>query len=321
MVVRLRIFLPSLSVVLTCRYVVGSIACEYEVATVKPSSPSMVASGAIHIPPSEQSDRQECPMSAEDRKDELSGPANVERQYYSQDDPLIPQPLSFGSSSPTSLYSFVPASDFYYIPVTPPVEPDSLQYTRGNSSNSELLNTLDLQGLEESLANEAPVDLSALHLLPQVTKVNVTTPSTADASQKRRKQPANFPCPVPGCGSVFTRHFNLKGHLRSHAEEKPYQCKWPGCGKGFALQRDCKRHEQLHPSVGRYPCQECGKSFARADALKEHCKLEFRPRVTYRLCSFCASALWEWYRVPNGPVRDRPESRRISWEPRRTLHV
>lgn len=46
---------------------------------------------------------------------------------------------------------------------------------------------------------------------PHVAKVNVTTPSTADASQKRRKQPANFQCPVPGCGSTFTRHFNLKG--------------------------------------------------------------------------------------------------------------
>lgn len=44
-----------------------------------------------------------------------------------------------------------------------------------------------------------------------IAKVNVTTPSTADASQKRRKQPANFVCPVPGCGSTFTRHFNLKG--------------------------------------------------------------------------------------------------------------
>ena len=50
-----------------------------------------------------------------------------------------------------------------------------------------------------------------------VSKVNVTTPSTADASQKRRKQPANFACPVPGCGSTFTRHFNLKGkHISTY---------------------------------------------------------------------------------------------------------
>lgn len=105
-----------------------------------------------------------------------------------------------------------------------------------------------------------------------VTKVNVTTPSTADASQKRRKQPANFACPVPGCGSTFTRHFNLKGHLRSHAEERPYQCKWPGCGKGFARQHDCKRHEQLHLNIRPYPCEGCKKNFARMDALNRHCE-------------------------------------------------
>jgi hypothetical protein len=103
-----------------------------------------------------------------------------------------------------------------------------------------------------------------------VTKVNVTTPSTKDASEKRRKQPANFQCPVPGCGSTFTRHFNLKGHMRSHAEEKPYQCKWPGCGKGFARQHDCKRHEQLHLNIRPYPCEGCKKNFARMDALNRH---------------------------------------------------
>ena len=60
------------------------------------------------------------------------------------------------------------------------------------------------------------------------------------------------------------------GHLRSHAEEKPYQCKWPGCGKGFARQHDCKRHEQLHLNIRPYPCEGCKKNFARMDALNRH---------------------------------------------------
>jgi len=44
-----------------------------------------------------------------------------------------------------------------------------------------------------------------------VARPNVTTTATADASMKRRINDAKFQCPVPGCGSTFTRHFNLKG--------------------------------------------------------------------------------------------------------------
>jgi len=52
-----------------------------------------------------------------------------------------------------------------------------------------------------------------------VSKPNVTTTATAEASERRRKTDANFACPVPGCGSTFTRHFNLKGALRRPLRE------------------------------------------------------------------------------------------------------
>jgi krueppel-like factor 4 len=91
---------------------------------------------------------------------------------------------------------------------------------------------------------------------------------------KRRINDAKFQCPVPGCGSTFTRHFNLKGHLRSHNDEKPFHCKWPGCGKGFARQHDCKRHEQLHSNHRPFICDGCRKPFARLDALNRHLRSE-----------------------------------------------
>ncbi|TDL25904.1 hypothetical protein BD410DRAFT_716355, partial [Rickenella mellea] len=75
-------------------------------------------------------------------------------------------------------------------------------------------------------------------------------------------------CPVPGCGSTFTRRFNLRGHLRSHTEERPYICEWPGCNKGFARQHDCKRHQALHSTKSHSNvCSGCGKTFSRLDAL------------------------------------------------------
>lgn len=45
----------------------------------------------------------------------------------------------------------------------------------------------------------------------QVEKQQVTTSATQAASASRRRNEANFQCPVPGCGSTFTRRFNLRG--------------------------------------------------------------------------------------------------------------
>jgi uncharacterized Zn-finger protein len=64
-----------------------------------------------------------------------------------------------------------------------------------------------------------------------ISKQNVTTLHTNKASHNQRKQEATFVCPVPHCGITFTRSFNLKRHIRSHTEEKPFICKSPECGK------------------------------------------------------------------------------------------
>lgn len=108
----------------------------------------------------------------------------------------------------------------------------------------------------------------------QVARPHVTTSATQAASQTRRTSEATFTCPVPGCGSTFTRHFNLKGHMRSHNDERPFKCKWPGCEKGFARQHDCKRHEQLHLNIRPYTCEGCSRTFARMDALNRHLRSE-----------------------------------------------
>jgi uncharacterized Zn-finger protein len=83
---------------------------------------------------------------------------------------------------------------------------------------------------------------------------------------------ATFVCPIPGCGSTFTRSFNLKGHLRSHTDERPFKCFT--CQKGFARAHDCKRHMALHVGYRPHVCLGCDKRFARLDALSRHLKSE-----------------------------------------------
>ncbi|GHJ89182.1 hypothetical protein NliqN6_5584 [Naganishia liquefaciens] len=108
----------------------------------------------------------------------------------------------------------------------------------------------------------------------KIPRAKVTTPATEVASRGRRTSDGLFECPVPGCGSTFTRQFNLKGHIRSHNEERPYKCTFEGCDKSFARQHDCKRHMQLHIGIKPFVCENCNRTFARLDALSRHHKTE-----------------------------------------------
>ena len=62
-------------------------------------------------------------------------------------------------------------------------------------------------------ANHYPSSTGVPRLPPilQVGKQQVTTSATQLASASRRRNEAHFVCPVPGCGSTFTRRFNLRG--------------------------------------------------------------------------------------------------------------
>lgn len=111
------------------------------------------------------------------------------------------------------------------------------------------------------------------------------------ASKRLQKHPANFQCTL--CPKRFTRAYNLRSHLRTHTDERPFVC--TVCGKAFARQHDRKRHEGLHSGEKRFVCKGvllaqgnganggtpagqaqwgCGRRFARADALGRHFRSE-----------------------------------------------
>lgn len=105
-------------------------------------------------------------------------------------------------------------------------------------------------------------------------------PGAAPNDSKRvQKHPATFQCHL--CPKRFTRAYNLRSHLRTHTDERPFVC--TVCGKAFARQHDRKRHEGLHSGEKKFVCQGdlsrggqwgCGRRFARADALGRHFRSE-----------------------------------------------
>ncbi|KAK2750144.1 hypothetical protein FQN57_004640 [Myotisia sp. PD_48] len=74
----------------------------------------------------------------------------------------------------------------------------------------------------------------------------------------------------PFCFTEFTRHHNLKSHLLTHSQEKPYICET--CHSRFRRLHDLKRHSKLHTGERPHICPKCGRRFARGDALARHNK-------------------------------------------------
>lgn len=98
-------------------------------------------------------------------------------------------------------------------------------------------------------------------------------------AKRQQKHPATFSCHL--CPKKFTRAYNLRSHLRTHTDERPFVCSV--CGKAFARQHDRKRHEGLHSGEKKFVCKGdlkvggqwgCGRRFARADALGRHFRSE-----------------------------------------------
>ena len=105
------------------------------------------------------------------------------------------------------------------------------------------------------------------------------TPSNGAKDGRVQKHPATFQCNL--CPKRFTRAYNLRSHLRTHTDERPFVC--TVCGKAFARQHDRKRHEGLHSGEKKFVCKGalqsgaqwgCGRKFARADALGRHFRSE-----------------------------------------------
>ncbi|PWN45105.1 hypothetical protein IE81DRAFT_229718 [Ceraceosorus guamensis] len=81
-------------------------------------------------------------------------------------------------------------------------------------------------------------------------------------------------CPYPRCDKTFAknRSYNLKAHLRSHSQLKPFACSH--CPRAFSRKHDLERHARVHSGDKPYLCEACGKGFPRSDALRRHWRME-----------------------------------------------
>ena len=85
-------------------------------------------------------------------------------------------------------------------------------------------------------------------------------------------------CPEQNCQKAYGKGHELKLHLFSHYNIKPFQCDVPGCSWAFVTINKLNRHKLSHRSEKYFSCniEGCNKNFTTVYNLNSHLKLHTR---------------------------------------------
>lgn len=70
------------------------------------------------------------------------------------------------------------------------------------------------------------------------------------------------------CGKCFKNNHNLKNHMRTHLDIRPFECTF--CPKTFRTRLLLKQHLHVHTGIKEFQCTGCSTSFAKRDSLRNH---------------------------------------------------
>ena len=141
-----------------------------------------------------------------------SAPARSRASHY------YPKPPEYGSLSSIPLQQNLPVSlamerarivSMPYVASSfgsPPGDTGQLDQQLNGGAKSA-----NKRDIRPPLSNNLTHEINFTTSVSAVSIPNVTTTTTADTRGNRKQADTSFVCPVPGCGSTFTRLFNLKG--------------------------------------------------------------------------------------------------------------
>jgi KRAB domain-containing zinc finger protein len=113
------------------------------------------------------------------------------------------------------------------------------------------------------------------HPLDESLDTILTTPESKAGLVKKSTEKSTLNssriCPSDSCGFATTVPAELKEHIRTAHDSRPFTCK--KCGITFKLNAHLRTHDtEVHLGIRPHVCESCGFSFARKGNLIKHQK-------------------------------------------------
>ncbi|XP_069958936.1 zinc finger protein with KRAB and SCAN domains 7-like isoform X2 [Cherax quadricarinatus] len=110
------------------------------------------------------------------------------------------------------------------------------------------------------------------------THVSVCTDAASVGDNKLRK------CPT--CNKTFPRQSQLKSHLATHSELRPFECN--RCFLKFKYRRNLVEHFSVHDEIPSFICSVCGLTFKQKSNLLKHERTHREANKLNFKCTFCS---------------------------------
>ena len=131
---------------------------------------------------------------------------------------------------------------------------------------------LSLYGLSISSSGISPASVYSSTLCTATTSATSVSKSIGNSTTSNTSsKPARFDNMCPVCCRLFSRSWLLKGHMRTHTGERPYQCSYPACHKAFADRSNLRSHMLTHTAASKnFSCPRCHRTFSQKRYLHKH---------------------------------------------------